>query len=43
MRRCRLDGVRDASELRGISMSWDDVVANAALFATACGIEIEAD
>jgi uncharacterized protein YjbI with pentapeptide repeats len=34
---------RDAAELRGISMPWEDVVANAALFATPCGIEIEAD
>ena len=43
MRGCRLEGIRDAAELRGISMSWGDVVANAALFATACGIEIEDD
>jgi hypothetical protein len=43
MRGCRLEGIRDAAELRGISMSWGDVVANAALLATACGIEIEDD
>jgi uncharacterized protein YjbI with pentapeptide repeats len=39
-RGCDLAGVRGAEALRGARMAWPDVVENAALFATALGIEI---
>jgi uncharacterized protein YjbI with pentapeptide repeats len=38
--RCDLAGARGAESLRGARMSWNDVVENAAVFATALGIEI---
>jgi uncharacterized protein YjbI with pentapeptide repeats len=37
---CTLDGVSAVERLRGASMPWGDVVANAALFAGALGIRI---
>jgi uncharacterized protein YjbI with pentapeptide repeats len=40
LRGCDLAGVRGADALRGARMPWPDVVENAALFATAVGIEI---
>jgi uncharacterized protein YjbI with pentapeptide repeats len=40
LRGCDLAGVRGADALRGARMPWVDVVENAALFATAVGIEI---
>jgi uncharacterized protein YjbI with pentapeptide repeats len=40
LRGCRLDGIRGATSLRGVTMSWDDVLANASVFAAACGISI---
>ena len=40
MRGCRLDGLRGASELRGVRMPWNDVLQHAALFSAACGVEV---
>jgi uncharacterized protein YjbI with pentapeptide repeats len=40
MRGCRLERVRGADRLRGVRMPWVDVVANAGLFAGACGVEV---
>jgi len=40
---CDLAGVRGAEALRGARMPWADVVENAALFATALGVEIVGD
>jgi uncharacterized protein YjbI with pentapeptide repeats len=39
-RNCDLAGARGAEALRGARMTWNDVVENAALFATALGIEV---
>lgn len=40
LRGCELEGLRGAEALRGARMPWNDVLANAALFATVTGIEI---
>lgn len=40
LRNCRLEGIRGAAGLKGVSMSFEDILANAAVFATACGIRI---
>ena len=40
LRACALAGARGADALRGARMPWNDVIENAALFATALGIEI---
>jgi uncharacterized protein YjbI with pentapeptide repeats len=34
---CRLEGIRSVGDLRGASMPWPDIVANAGLFAAAAG------
>lgn len=39
-RGCDLTGVRGAEALAGARMTWNDVIDNAALFATALGIEV---
>ncbi len=39
-RGCDLTGLRGAEALRGARLPWSDVVENAALFATALGVEI---
>jgi uncharacterized protein YjbI with pentapeptide repeats len=39
-RGCDLAGARGAEALRGARMTWNDVIENAALFATALGIEV---
>jgi uncharacterized protein YjbI with pentapeptide repeats len=38
MRRCTLTELRQAGELRGIAMDWNDILENAALFASELGI-----
>jgi uncharacterized protein YjbI with pentapeptide repeats len=40
LRGCDLAGVRGVEALRGVRMTWNDVIKNAALFASALGIEI---
>src|SRR4051812_21730013 len=40
LRGCDLAGVRGTEALRGARMPWPDVVENAALFASALGIEL---
>jgi uncharacterized protein YjbI with pentapeptide repeats len=35
---CRLEGINAVGDLRGASMPWPDIVANAGLFAAAAGI-----
>jgi uncharacterized protein YjbI with pentapeptide repeats len=40
LRGCDLAGVRGADALRGARMPWNDILANAALFAGVVGIEI---
>jgi uncharacterized protein YjbI with pentapeptide repeats len=40
---CDLDGLDGVGVLQGARMRWDDVVANAALFARALGIELVDD
>ena len=40
LRGCDLAGVRGAEALRGARMTWNDVIENAALFATTLGIEV---
>jgi uncharacterized protein YjbI with pentapeptide repeats len=35
---CRLDGIHSVGDLRGATMPWPDIVANAGLFAAAAGI-----
>jgi uncharacterized protein YjbI with pentapeptide repeats len=40
MRGCRLAGVRGAGNLRGVGMPWSDIVENAELFASACGVAV---
>lgn len=40
LRGCRLDGIRGATGLRGVSMAWGDVLANAGVFAAACGVRV---
>ena len=40
LRGCELTGLRGAEALRGVRMPWNDVLANAALFAAVAGIEI---
>ena len=40
LRGCRLDGIRGAQGLRGVTTSWDDVLAAAAVFAAACGVRV---
>jgi uncharacterized protein YjbI with pentapeptide repeats len=40
LRACNLTGVRGADAFRGARMPWSDVIENAALFATALGVEI---
>lgn len=40
LRGCELTGLRGAEALRGARMPWNDVLANAALFATTVGVEI---
>ncbi len=39
-RGCDLTGLRGAEALRGARVLWNDVIENAALFATALGVEI---
>jgi uncharacterized protein YjbI with pentapeptide repeats len=39
-RRCDLAGLRGAEQLAGAQLTWDDVLANAPVFATALGIVI---
>ena len=43
LRGCRLDGIRGAQGLRGVTMSWDDVLGAAAVFAAACGVHVSTD
>jgi hypothetical protein len=43
MRGCGLDGVVGAQRLRGVAMSWQDVVGNASTFAAAIGIRLLED
>ena len=43
LRACALSGVRGAEALRGARMPWNDVLQNAALFASLAGIEILTD
>ena len=40
LRGCDLAGARGPEALRGARMTWNDVIENAALFATALGIEV---
>jgi uncharacterized protein YjbI with pentapeptide repeats len=40
MRACDLTALRGVEALRGVRMPWNDVLANAPLFATVVGIEI---
>lgn len=40
LRGCALAGARGAEALRGARMAWNDVIENAAVLATALGIEI---
>jgi uncharacterized protein YjbI with pentapeptide repeats len=40
LRGCDLAGARGVEALRGARMTWNDVIENAALFASAIGIEI---
>ena len=40
---CRLDGIRAPERLRGVTMPWDDLLANAAVLAAAAGIRVRAD
>lgn len=40
LRGCDLTGARGADALRGARMPWNDVIENAALFATIAGVEI---
>ena len=40
LRGCELGGLRGAEALHGARMPWNDVLANAALFASVAGIEI---
>jgi uncharacterized protein YjbI with pentapeptide repeats len=40
LRGCDLTGLRGADRLAGVRMTWDDVLANAPLFAAALGIEL---
>jgi uncharacterized protein YjbI with pentapeptide repeats len=35
---CRLEGIHSVGDLRGATMPWPDIVANAGLFAAAAGI-----
>jgi uncharacterized protein YjbI with pentapeptide repeats len=37
---CDLSGLRGAESLAGVRMTWDDVLANAPVFALALGVEI---
>jgi uncharacterized protein YjbI with pentapeptide repeats len=44
IRQCVLDGLGGAGSLRGVAMTWEDVVAGAGLWAAAAGITLlEAD
>jgi uncharacterized protein YjbI with pentapeptide repeats len=40
LRGCDLSGLRGAAALRGARLPWNDVLENAAMFATTLGIEI---
>ncbi len=40
LRGCQLEGIRGAEKMDGIGMPWTDVVANAGLFAAACGVKV---
>lgn len=40
---CRLEGIRSVSDLRGASMPWPDIVANAGVFAAALGVRAAED
>ena len=40
LRGCDLAGVRGAESLRGARMPWDDVLQNAALFASLAGLDV---
>jgi uncharacterized protein YjbI with pentapeptide repeats len=40
LRGCDLTGLRGAERLAGVRMTWDDVLANAPVFAAALGIEL---
>ena len=40
MLRCKLDDLRGAGSLRGVAMTWEDVVSGAALWAGALGITL---
>ena len=40
LRGCDLAGARGTEALRGARMTWNDVIENAAVFATALGIEV---
>ena len=37
---CKLDGARGVASLRGVTMRWEDVLANAGVFAGACGVRV---
>ena len=43
LRGCDLVGLRGGEALRGVRMSWNDVLENAVLFASLAGIEILTD
>jgi uncharacterized protein YjbI with pentapeptide repeats len=43
LRGCDLQGLRGAEALRGMRMPWNDVLANAPLFAGVAGVEIVDD
>jgi uncharacterized protein YjbI with pentapeptide repeats len=43
LRACNLTGIRGAEALRGARMPWNDVLQNAALFASLAGIDIVTD
>jgi uncharacterized protein YjbI with pentapeptide repeats len=40
LRACDLTGLRGAEALRGMRMPWNDILANAPLFASVAGVEI---
>ena len=43
LRACELDGLRGAEALRGARLPWNDVLQNAALFASVLGIDTLVD
>lgn len=40
LRQCTLDGIRGAASLRGLAMTWEDIVGGAAVWAGALGIDL---